>query len=508
MISYLYPPTPVSVSVPPLSFELDGVDTPVVQDTANAANNTPLPTGIYFIEDGVAIPVLEDTVTPANNKPLPVKLTGVTGDIIVNAGDLSVSITSTNDSTAIGDGVTGLLANVTTNGATGREELHVRDDGTNALLTAVEIDTTALAATIGTPGSAHVATGLQVLGSDGTNNRRLLTDATGILQVNATASALPSGAATLAEQQTQTTRLTSIRDAVELIDNSSNIDGTPIGTAGVAIGGRDAAGDFQHLRTETSGELLVSFGSAGFATETTLSALNAKVANNFGASIGAVRSASQIGNAGGAADFNSGADSAQTLRVSANLKRAGNELAYNSGAADANTLRSVLATRHEAAGTPLSVQLSNGANFLSDEAIANSQKTVSGGSNRSLLTTSVVLGWDGSQHRELLVGTDGKLINVSEPKALVFEDAQSTVIANTGVTLMTIPAGTVKFKVQALDSNTVNLRMRVDAAPTASVGIQFQPGRSEDYECSGAQLRFIAETAATGQGVEVQFFKA
>lgn len=39
-------------------------------------------------------------------------------------------------------------------------------------------------------------------------------------------------------------------------------------------------------------------------------------------------------------------------------------LDVNSGAAGATTLRSVLATRHEAAATPLSVQLSNGAAFL------------------------------------------------------------------------------------------------------------------------------------------------
>lgn len=75
-------------------------------------------------------------------------------------------------------------------------------------------------------------------------------------------------------------------------------------------------------------------------------ALNNKVANNYGAASGAARSASQIGNATGQADFNSGADSAQTLRVSANLKRNGNELSYNSGAADANTLRAALASGH------------------------------------------------------------------------------------------------------------------------------------------------------------------
>lgn len=53
----------------------------------------------------------------------------------------------------------------------------------------------------------------------------------------------------------------------------------------------------------------------GASTEATLSTLNGKVANDYGASTGAVRTASQVGNATGVADFNTGAAGAQTLRV-------------------------------------------------------------------------------------------------------------------------------------------------------------------------------------------------
>lgn len=431
MISYLYPPTPVSVTVPSIEFVYDGAPTQVEQDTANANNNRPLPAGVFFLKDGVAVPVLEDTVTPANNEPLPVKLTGVTGDVIINAGDLSVSIVSTNDSVAIGDGVTGLLANVTTNGGTGREELHVRDDGANTLLTAVEIDTTALAATIGTPGSAHVATGLQVLGSDGTNNRRLLTDATGVLQVNTTASALPSGAATLAEQQTQTTALSAIQTAVQLIDNSTNVDGAPIGTAGLAIGGRDGSGDFQQVSVNAAGELSVTFGSAGFATETTLSALNNKVANNYGAATGAVRSAAQIGNAGGAADFNSGADSAQTLRVSANLKRAGNELSYGAGTSDANTQR---------------------VNVASDSNLAKE-----------------------SQLTSLLANTATRTIN-------------SVVNFTTSNASITAPASAKGFIIQNAVISAGNIRWNLAGAASTSAGFYLGVGQSTSYIDGAANL--------------------
>lgn len=73
----------------------------------------------------------------------------------------------------------------------------------------------------------------------------------------------------------------------------------------------------------------------GASTEATLLALSNKVANDYGVSTGAVRTASQIGNATGAAAFGSGADSAQTLRVT-------------------------LSTRAESAATPLAVRQSDG----------------------------------------------------------------------------------------------------------------------------------------------------
>lgn len=48
---------------------------------------------------------------------------------------------------------------------------------------------------------------------------------------------------------------------------------------------------------------------------TSLASIDAKVADNFGVATGAVRVAAQLGNASGAADFNSGVVSAQTPRV-------------------------------------------------------------------------------------------------------------------------------------------------------------------------------------------------
>jgi hypothetical protein len=64
---------------------------------------------LSFTLDGVSTPVVEDTVTPANNIPLPVKLMGVNGSLTLTADQLNVQSTHTGanpDSMQIGDGTT------------------------------------------------------------------------------------------------------------------------------------------------------------------------------------------------------------------------------------------------------------------------------------------------------------------------------------------------------------------------------------------------------------------
>lgn len=413
MISYLYPPTPVSVTIPPLEYVRNGVSTQVAEDTANAANNRGLPVLPTFYRNGVPVTVNIDTVTPANNRPLPVELANVSGSVTINAGDLTVSTVSTNDSMAIGDPVTGAAANVTTNVSTTLEELHVTDDDANAFLASIDASLNQIDTATQTPGSALAARVMQVGGSDGTNARALRTDANGELQIDVLSSALPTGAASLAEQQTQTTALSAIQTAVQLIDNSANVDGNPAGTAGLMIGGIDGSGNFQQVSVNTAGELSVTFGSAGFATETTLSALNNKVANNYGAASGAIRTAAQVGNAGGVADFNAGATGAQTLRVAANLQREGNALAYNVGSADANTLRTA-------------ALLTDGTSVVPFGTLGASRFTAA--SIASLVPNlGVMIGWDGTNHREISITSTGHIEVEQASKDGAVTNAQITV---------------------------------------------------------------------------------
>lgn len=306
-----------SFSPGPTQFIQNSVAVEVNEDTANPANNKGLPVLPAFYKDGTLVTVNIDTATPANNRPLPVEIANVSGSVTINAGDLSVAIDSTNDSVAIGDSVTGLSAKVDANATTTFNELHVSDD--DAIAELQDINTS-----LGTISAVDYAT-----------ETTLLTVATEVT-LDAVKTAVESIA--LEDFATEVT-LNDIKTSVELIDDSSNVDGNPAGTAGLMIGGKDGAGDFQQASVNTAGELSVTFGAAGFATETTLSALNAKVANDFGAASGGVRTTAQVGNAAGAADFGDGVVGAQTLRVAANLKRAGNDLSYNAGVSDANTLR-------------------------------------------------------------------------------------------------------------------------------------------------------------------------
>lgn len=62
--------------------------------------------------------------------------------------------------------------------------------------------------------------------------------------------------------------------------------------------------------------------------------------SNFGASTGAIRTAAQLGNATGAADFNYGTVGAQTVRSAAQLGNATGAADFNYGAVGAQTLRS------------------------------------------------------------------------------------------------------------------------------------------------------------------------
>lgn len=79
------------------------------------------------------------------------------------------------------------------------------------------------------------------------------------------------------------------------------------------------------------------------------------------------------------------------------------------------------------------------------------------------------------------------------------EDATLT----TSVETITAPAGAFACFVEADDTNTTNIRVKMGGTATTSSGIQFQPGRSELYQ-GGSNISVCMESG-TGK-VSVQWF--
>lgn len=468
----------VNFSPGPTQFIHNAVSTQVEQDDVTPANNKPLPTGLYYYKDGVIIPVRRDTVTPSNNAPLPVELIGFDGGTInITAGDINVQLSdmgATFDSARIGDG-SGFYLAINADGS-----INVQDAAALAELQNIITELQALNHAQGTDGAASTAEMIRVGGTDGVNDQIQKMTADGRAEVVVMESVLPTGAATEADQDITNAHLSEIEGAVETLESVVGTDGIPAPATGLMIGGVDAAGDFQRVGVNAAGELLVnmSTGAGGLASEATLDEMNNKFNQDFGAPATGIRTASQIGNATGAADFNAGADGAQTLRVSANLKRAGNELSYNAGAADANTLRMALATGHGLATQVTLAALEAKLGTLGQKASAGSAPMVL------------------STEQEAILERIADAVEASTVLAPTYQE--DTAVDDVTVGTFVAPAGAKWCKIMADDTNNGNVRVKLGGAATTTSGMQFQPGRSEDFQVAG-NISYVMEAAGTGK---------
>lgn len=217
--------------------------------TVDQLGNTITSSLTQFTRDGVTTTVTEDTVTPANNIPLPVKLTSVTGDINITAGDLNVqtSHSAVNyDSMRIGDG-TDLLDVVVEDAASAGGEsgvlaMAVRNsagavttsaDGDFATLTVddtgrLRVDATITEAATSADGGALPAVVKVIGGYDGANVQAIATDASGNLQVDV------------------------------LTELATAADGAAAPAVSKVIAGVDGVGNTQTVSTDTNGRINVN----------------------------------------------------------------------------------------------------------------------------------------------------------------------------------------------------------------------------------------------------------
>lgn len=141
------------------------------------------------------------------------------------------------------------------------------------------------------------------------------------------------------------------------------------------------------------------------------------LANDYGASTEAIRTASQIGNATGAADFDSGNTTAQTLRV----------------------------------------------------VVADDQSPIA---TKSPINAN---------------GSYDEIVNL-----------------NTTPQTFTAPANAVGFIIEALSSNSQNIRWKIGSAASSTSGQKYEPGRDSGFVPCSANISVAAESG-TNQAVVVQW---
>jgi len=111
----------------------------------------------------------------------------------------------------------------------------VTEDNSAAIKTAVELIDDA----IYTDGSGTVVKGIAILGQDGTNPQAIKTDSNGELQIDVLSSALPSGAATAANQATIIGHVDGIEALLTTIDADTSNISTKIDTIAGAVSGAE-----------------------------------------------------------------------------------------------------------------------------------------------------------------------------------------------------------------------------------------------------------------------------
>lgn len=220
-ILYTYPPQSVSVSPSPIQYLKNGVPTTVSIDTVTPANSNPLPiTAQSFpLPTGAATEAKQDTgntslssidgkFTTLNAKDFS---TSAKQDLLLAELQLKADLTETQPVS---------LASIPL--ATGAATEAKQDTG-NTSLSGIGTNTVNIPNVITTEGGTQPSHGIIVMGHAGAGvARHLLVDGTGRVNTNVTASVLPTGASTLAEQQTQTTAIGSLTETAPATDTASS----------------------------------------------------------------------------------------------------------------------------------------------------------------------------------------------------------------------------------------------------------------------------------------------
>ena len=244
----------ISLSPAAIKFKLNGTITDVSKDTAVPANSVLLPTenliaqaSLSSIDGKFTTLNAKDFATSAKQDTGNSSLNSIDGKFTtLNAKDFSTSAkqdTGNSSLSSIDGKFTTLNAKDFATSAkqdTGNTSLSsidgkfttlnakdfatsAKQDTGNTSLSGIGTNTVNIPNVISIEGGTQPTHGLIVMGHTGAGiARHLLVDGTGRVNTNVTASVLPTGASTLAEQQTQTTAIGSLTEAAPASDTASS----------------------------------------------------------------------------------------------------------------------------------------------------------------------------------------------------------------------------------------------------------------------------------------------
>ena len=251
-------------------------------DGSMSATLTPSPIRINVDTGGgpTSTEVLDDQATPANTVPIPVRLYGTSSNINITADELNVQLSHTGgtpDSIQVGNGTNLMAVNASL-------EAQVRDDDANTTLTSIDGKDFATETTLASIDGKDFATETTLAAHTakfGTLGQKTMAGSAPVViasdqsaldvnDISGTVS-LPTGASTSALQTTGNTSLASIDSKQTDIRNSlDTLDNTVNGSNQVEV----RLADLNGAATEAT---LSSIDGKDFSTETTLSAMSAKL---------------------------------------------------------------------------------------------------------------------------------------------------------------------------------------------------------------------------------------
>lgn len=449
----------ISVSQGPVQYNDVQVGTPVevTMDAVTVANIKALPTELIFKKDGINKRVSYDSVTPTNSDAIPVNIVTVNGTGIQTTVDLSgaqvnvqLSHQGTNpDSVQIGQDGVGIV-DVEDDGT--HNNLRVHDKKTNDTLT----DKTQL---------TQLTDGLnEVQVYNDTVNRHLrVHDKLTLDELVLMNDKL--------DDKTQLTQITDGTNEAQVYNDTVN----------------------RHLRVHDKiifDEL--SLLNDKFVTGTIIGDVNLRAGTNI---VGRV-----------------GID--QTTDGTTNKVSLGNDVIFNQEMSADGV-------------TPFNSQAIN----------RTAQKAIStiGADYLAKSVASITLGFDGDEHREISLDSTGRVnisssqlpatldqknlansLSVAQALNHSFEVTQSyvskyeeSVTISTTATPVISAMSVKKLYIQALDTNSSNLRVKITdtgVAATPTSGWQLQPGRSDSFEMGGATCTVsVCSESGSGQGVVIQY---